>query len=110
MGFWLGYLCILRGASRSPCVPRGALRFFDIYISTYQKKILLPCFSHYIETCIGGRRFKDKKEVVEPEADPERDQRTVFAYQVLFLLDIYVFEMQVSINVINVFCLFSLLL
>ncbi|KAK9991211.1 hypothetical protein SO802_026196 [Lithocarpus litseifolius] len=27
------------------------------------------------------RRFKDKKEVVEPEADPERDQRTVFAYQ-----------------------------
>ncbi|KAE8700105.1 ribonuclease P protein subunit p25-like protein-like [Hibiscus syriacus] len=28
-----------------------------------------------------SRRFKDKKEVVEPEADPERDQRTVFAYQ-----------------------------
>ncbi|KAI3747466.1 hypothetical protein L6452_09923 [Arctium lappa] len=27
------------------------------------------------------RRLKDKKEVVEPEADPERDQRTVFAYQ-----------------------------
>ncbi|XP_052195795.1 uncharacterized protein LOC127803545 isoform X3 [Diospyros lotus] len=26
-------------------------------------------------------RFKEKKEVVEPEADPERDQRTVFAYQ-----------------------------
>ncbi|KAL6554806.1 hypothetical protein OROGR_006064 [Orobanche gracilis] len=26
-------------------------------------------------------RFKDKKETVEPEADPERDQRTVFAYQ-----------------------------
>ncbi|KAB2617306.1 RNA-binding protein 39 [Pyrus ussuriensis x Pyrus communis] len=26
-------------------------------------------------------RFKDKKEAVEPEADPERDQRTVFAYQ-----------------------------
>ncbi|XP_077248687.1 uncharacterized protein LOC143888214 isoform X2 [Tasmannia lanceolata] len=26
-------------------------------------------------------RFKDKREVVEPEADPERDQRTVFAYQ-----------------------------
>lgn len=58
-------------------------------------------------TCIGGRRFKDKKEVVEPEADPERDQRTVFAYQVIC---IYVFEMQVSINVINVFCLFALLL
>ncbi|EOX92356.1 Splicing factor isoform 2 [Theobroma cacao] len=30
---------------------------------------------------IAGRRFKEKKEVVEPEADPERDQRTVFAYQ-----------------------------
>ncbi|GAA0146476.1 RNA splicing factor [Lithospermum erythrorhizon] len=27
------------------------------------------------------RRYKDKKETVEPEADPERDQRTVFAYQ-----------------------------
>ncbi|KAL5137802.1 Acid phosphatase 1 [Glycine soja] len=27
------------------------------------------------------RRFRDKKEVAEPEADPERDQRTVFAYQ-----------------------------
>ncbi|KAK4754142.1 hypothetical protein SAY87_002246 [Trapa incisa] len=27
-----------------------------------------------------SRRFKDK-EAVEPEADPERDQRTVFAYQ-----------------------------
>ncbi|KAK1274907.1 Polyadenylate-binding protein RBP47C [Acorus gramineus] len=26
-------------------------------------------------------KFKDKKEVVEPEADPERDQRTVFAFQ-----------------------------
>ena len=38
LGFWLGYLCILRGASRSPCVPRGTLRFFDIYNFTYQKK------------------------------------------------------------------------
>ncbi|XVF61807.1 hypothetical protein PTKIN_Ptkin08bG0160400 [Pterospermum kingtungense] len=28
-----------------------------------------------------SRRFKDKKEAAEPEADPERDQRTVFAYQ-----------------------------
>ncbi|GAV76352.1 RRM_1 domain-containing protein, partial [Cephalotus follicularis] len=28
-----------------------------------------------------SRKFKDKKEMVEPEADPERDQRTVFAYQ-----------------------------
>ncbi|XP_020241637.1 uncharacterized protein LOC109820012 isoform X2 [Asparagus officinalis] len=26
-------------------------------------------------------RFKEKKEAAEPEADPERDQRTVFAYQ-----------------------------
>ncbi|XP_076912183.1 uncharacterized protein LOC143570411 isoform X2 [Bidens hawaiensis] len=26
-------------------------------------------------------RLKDKKELAEPEADPERDQRTVFAYQ-----------------------------
>ncbi|XP_011088625.1 RNA-binding protein 39 isoform X1 [Sesamum indicum] len=30
-----------------------------------------------------SRRYKEKKEdVVEPEADPERDQRTVFAYQI----------------------------
>lgn len=28
-----------------------------------------------------SRRFKDKKEAAEPEADPERDQRTVFAFQ-----------------------------
>ncbi|MBA0676655.1 hypothetical protein Goari_018123 [Gossypium aridum] len=28
-----------------------------------------------------SRRFKDKKDAMEPEADPERDQRTVFAYQ-----------------------------
>ncbi|KAJ8769614.1 hypothetical protein K2173_005217 [Erythroxylum novogranatense] len=28
-----------------------------------------------------SRRFKEKKEAIEPEADPERDQRTVFAYQ-----------------------------
>ncbi|KAL8134260.1 hypothetical protein AgCh_009345 [Apium graveolens] len=27
------------------------------------------------------RRFKNKKEALEAEADPERDQRTVFAYQ-----------------------------
>lgn len=33
-----------------------------------------------------GRRFKDKKEAAEPEADPERDQRTVFAFQVCNLL------------------------
>ncbi|XWS55117.1 hypothetical protein CRYUN_Cryun10bG0147500 [Craigia yunnanensis] len=31
----------------------------------------------------GSRRYKDKKEdVAEPEVDPERDQRTVFAYQI----------------------------
>eukprot|EP00262_Sarcandra_glabra_P017573 TRINITY_DN6052_c3_g1_i4.p1 TRINITY_DN6052_c3_g1~~TRINITY_DN6052_c3_g1_i4.p1 ORF type:complete len:501 (-),score=154.53 TRINITY_DN6052_c3_g1_i4:386-1888(-) len=28
-----------------------------------------------------SRKFKEKKEATEPEADPERDQRTVFAYQ-----------------------------
>lgn len=37
------------------------------------------------------RRIKEKREAVEPEADPERDQRTVFAYQVvvLFIFIIY---------------------
>lgn len=34
------------------------------------------------------RRYKDKKEeVAEPEADPERDQRTVFAYQICLKAD-----------------------
>ncbi|RVW38593.1 hypothetical protein CK203_075600 [Vitis vinifera] len=34
------------------------------------------------------RRHKDKKEeVAEPEADPERDQRTVFAYQICLKAD-----------------------
>ncbi|XP_011657783.1 RNA-binding protein 39 isoform X2 [Cucumis sativus] len=28
-----------------------------------------------------SRRMKEKKDTTEPEADPERDQRTVFAYQ-----------------------------
>lgn len=37
--------------------------------------------SHFLKSHL-CRRFKDKKEAVEPEADPERDQRTVFAYQV----------------------------
>lgn len=44
--------------------------------------LILWGFSHYVASRFGGRRFKDKKENVEPEADPERDQRTVFAYQV----------------------------
>ncbi|CAL9158645.1 unnamed protein product [Musa hybrid cultivar] len=45
-----------------------------------------------------SRRFKDKKDV-EPEADPERDQRTVFAYQMPLKAterDIYEFFSQVG--------------
>ncbi|XXG40378.1 hypothetical protein AAC387_Pa01g1112 [Persea americana] len=35
-----------------------------------------------------SRRYKEKKEEVpEPEADPERDQRTVFAYQICLKAD-----------------------
>ncbi|CAH1425030.1 unnamed protein product [Lactuca virosa] len=35
-----------------------------------------------------SRRYKDKKEgAVEPEVDPERDQRTVFAYQISLKAD-----------------------
>ncbi|KAK9944191.1 hypothetical protein M0R45_009769 [Rubus argutus] len=35
-----------------------------------------------------SRRYKDKKEeATEPEADPERDQRTVFAYQICLKAD-----------------------
>lgn len=37
-----------------------------------------------LQMLIFCRRYKDKKEgAVEPEVDPERDQRTVFAYQVI---------------------------
>jgi hypothetical protein len=35
---------------------------------------------------VNCRRFREKKEAAEPEADPERDQRTVFAYQVNWLV------------------------
>jgi len=45
---------------------------FDVLLYTY---LMLKFNSN----C---RRFRDKKEAAEPEADPERDQRTVFAYQV----------------------------
>ncbi|KAG5575265.1 hypothetical protein H5410_055399 [Solanum commersonii] len=47
---------------------------------------IIPCYdlcntdSHYGLSHL-YRRFKEKKEKIEPEADPERDQRTVFAYQ-----------------------------
>lgn len=55
------------------------LRFPEEVINAY----FHPYFSsHYAASCLYGRRVKDKKEVGEPEADPERDQRTVFAYQV----------------------------
>lgn len=37
------------------------------------------------------RRFRDKKDAAEPEADPERDQRTVFAYQVDLLASLVLF-------------------
>ncbi|CAN1199331.1 RNA-binding protein 39 [Linum perenne] len=39
------------------------------------------CFLQILKVLFCGRRTKDKKEGLEPEADPERDQRTVFAYQ-----------------------------
>lgn len=39
------------------------------------------------------RRYKEKKEeAAEPEADPERDQRTVFAYQVNLLFGHKIFQ------------------
>lgn len=43
--------------------------------------IIIQLFVNFPFLCC--RRYKDKKEeATEPEADPERDQRTVFAYQV----------------------------
>jgi len=50
--------------------------------------VFLTCMPVYVDifmtvaNVLGCRRFKEKKETMEPEADPERDQRTVFAYQV----------------------------
>ncbi|GMY05407.1 RNA-binding protein 39-like isoform X2 [Fagus crenata] len=42
-----------------------------------------PMFSLPLIATSFSRRYKEKKEeVTEPEADPERDQRTVFAYQI----------------------------
>ncbi|BBH02834.1 Ribosomal protein L18ae/LX family protein [Prunus dulcis] len=41
-----------------------------------------------VNIVVVGKRHKDKKEeVTEPEADPERDQRTVFAYQICLKAD-----------------------
>ncbi|XP_062178154.1 uncharacterized protein LOC133882928 isoform X3 [Alnus glutinosa] len=45
--------------------------------------MLFPMFSLPLIATSFSRRYKEKKEeVTEPEADPERDQRTVFAYQI----------------------------
>lgn len=55
---------------------------------------------------MGGRRFKEKKEAVEPEADPERDQRTVFAYQVDGLhLCLVLLEMIIRHGIVYIFIL-----
>ena len=40
------------------------------------------------------RRYREKKEAAEPEADPERDQRTVFAYQVDWFV-FFVFDVNI---------------
>ena len=71
-----------------------------IYIYIY----IEACLSNYCETCIGDRRFKDKKDAVEPEADPERDQRTVFAYQVDAPIT-YVLQVLSGIISVKLFCL-----
>ncbi|XP_076887410.1 uncharacterized protein LOC143537550 isoform X2 [Bidens hawaiensis] len=46
-----------------------------------REKELLREQERELEARESSRRLKDKKELAEPEADPERDQRTVFAYQ-----------------------------
>lgn len=65
---------------------------FVLYYFSYVLYMSVSCTwisSYYVVSHLYGRRFKDKKEAVEPEADPERDQRTVFAYQVVRLSVIY---------------------
>ncbi|KAK3193527.1 hypothetical protein Dsin_024837 [Dipteronia sinensis] len=49
---------------------------------------LVSVSSFFIIAAFFSRRHKEKKEDgVEPEADPERDQRTVFAYQISLKAD-----------------------
>lgn len=54
-----------------------------------------------VKSILSCRRFKEKKEVVEPEADPERDQRTVFAYQVYRITSILIFIFNMMHNFDN---------
>lgn len=68
----------------------GILCYF--LLCTMNFKVFFP-FSLFFVFFLPCRRYKEKKEeVAEPEADPERDQRTVFAYQVsLYILTNYDF-------------------
>ncbi|KAF9618517.1 hypothetical protein IFM89_001918 [Coptis chinensis] len=54
--------------------------------SRYTRAIFRGSFWH-LSQAQDIRRYKEKKEEVEPEADPERDQRTVFAYQISLKAD-----------------------
>ena len=54
--------------------------------------MVILCFSHF------HRRYKEKKEDgAEPEVDPERDQRTVFAYQVQMHLECLFYHVFVAL-------------
>ncbi|KAJ9541051.1 hypothetical protein OSB04_027557 [Centaurea solstitialis] len=71
-------------------LPSTRPRQMSILIFNLMQEDIISEISYYMSACFMAEsmkildifmRLKDKKEVVEPEADPERDQRTVFAYQ-----------------------------
>ncbi|GJV98100.1 RNA-binding protein 39 isoform X2 [Tanacetum coccineum] len=88
VGFALQRLCLWISRAiyilQDIILPRYAYRFTTV--------LCISCLAGFVlsnhETKAVNRRYKDKKDgAVEPEVDPERDQRTVFAYQISLKAD-----------------------
>ncbi|XP_059647447.1 uncharacterized protein LOC132293827 isoform X2 [Cornus florida] len=56
-------------------------------VSIYPFPLIATSFPVPCRTIFHGRHKEKKEEVAEPEVDPERDQRTVFAYQISLKAD-----------------------
>lgn len=88
-------LSVLLSCNRQFCTER----LLDLYIgSDYVVYLVLHCnlslqynFSFYYISSYEKFSFhrRRKEEAVEPEVDPERDQRTVFAFQVAFWTSLF---------------------
>jgi hypothetical protein len=61
----------------------GKKQFIELVYQLYLYVNRSICYLKFLLLC-----RRKKEELGEPEADPERDQRTVFAYQVSFNLKI----------------------